>query len=44
MMSLSLVVIVWTDTRENVHDIKKEFLAVDIVVGIILHARLRFDN
>lgn len=43
MMRLSLVILVinvWSDTRENVHDIEKEFLVVDIAIGIILHSRI----
>ena len=44
MMSLRLVVIVWTDTRENVHDVEKELLVVDVAVEITLHPRLRLDN
>jgi hypothetical protein len=35
-----LVILVWTDARENVHDVEKELLVVDIVSGIILHSRL----
>ena len=34
---MSLVIIVWTDTREDIDDIKKELLVIDIATGIVLH-------
>lgn len=44
MVSLRLVAIIWTDTRENVHDVEKELLIIDIASWITLHPRLRLDN
>jgi hypothetical protein len=35
-----LIIIVGTYAREDVHDIEKELLIVDIAIGVILHSRI----